>query len=58
MLAKQSTRARVVAKNGTLNTRADTDGKTHHFIKDFFITTLDMSWGWVFVMFAVGFFSR
>lgn len=47
-----------VAKNGALNTVALTDGKSHHFIKDIFITLLDTPWRYVFLLFAVGFFSR
>ena len=47
-----------MAKNGALNTVALTDGKSHHFIKDIFITLLDMAWRYVFLLFAVGFFSR
>ena len=58
MLAKQATRGRLVAKSGTVNTQSATDGKTHHFFKDFFITLLDLSWRWVFTLFAAGFFSR
>jgi hypothetical protein len=57
VIAKQTTRSRIVAKSGFLNTLASTEGKTHHFFKDIFITTLDMSWVYVFLMFAVGFFS-
>ncbi len=57
VLAKQATRNRLVAKSGYVNTMSATDGKTHHFFKDFFITLLDLSWRWVFALFAFGFFS-
>lgn len=55
VLAKQSTRNRIVSKNGTLNTMSAADGKRHHFLKDIFITMIDISWGWIFVVFATGF---
>ena len=48
----------LVAKNGALNTVASTDGKTHHFIKDIFITLLDTAWRYLFLFFASGFFIR
>ena len=57
VLAKQATRSRLVGKNGIVNTMSATDGKTHHFFKDFFITLLDLSWRWVFCLFAAGFLS-
>ena len=33
------------------------DGKTHKFFKDFFISLLDLSWKWIFVLFAAAFNS-
>ena len=57
VLAKQSTRNRIVAKNGTLNTVSNAGTKTHHFLKDFFITVLDLGWMWIFFFFAAAFFS-
>ena len=47
-----------MAKNGALNTVALTDGKSHHFIKDIFITLLDTAWRYLFLFFASGFFIR
>lgn len=57
VLAKQSTRNRIVAKNGALNTVSNAGTKTHHFLKDFFITVLDLGWMWIFFFFAAAFFS-
>lgn len=57
VLAKQATRNRIVAKNGAMNTLSTVEGKTHHFLKDFFISVLDMSWHWLLLFFATAFFS-
>eukprot|EP00095_Tigriopus_kingsejongensis_P004647 maker-scaffold29_size597861-snap-gene-3.9 protein:Tk04647 transcript:maker-scaffold29_size597861-snap-gene-3.9-mRNA-1 annotation:"g protein-activated inward rectifier potassium channel 3-like isoform x3" len=55
VLSKQSTRNRIVSKNGTLNTMSAAYGKRHHFLKDIFITMIDIGWGWIFVVFATVF---
>ena len=57
VLAKQATRNRLVAKNGNINTISTTDGNSHKFFKDFFITLLDLNWGTIFLLFATTFFS-
>lgn len=57
VLAKQATRNRLVAKNGNINTLSQSEGKTHKFFKDVFITLLDLSWAWIFMVFATAFFS-
>ncbi len=57
VLAKQATRNRLVGKSGAVNTMSALDGKTHHLFKDFFISLLDLSWRWVFCLFAAGFLS-
>ena len=57
VLAKQATRQRIIAKNGTVNTQSMADGKSHHYFKDFFITLIDLSWPWMFVLFATAFSS-
>lgn len=56
VLAKQSTRNRIVAKNGSLNTESHAGTKSHHFFKDFFTSVLDMGWSWIFFFFSAGFF--
>ncbi|CAB4058528.1 KCNJN [Lepeophtheirus salmonis] len=56
VLARQATRNRIVSKNGNINTIFTSEGKAHHFMKDFFISTLELSWTWTFFMFAFVFF--
>ena len=56
VIAKQSARNRIVFKNGHLNTVGSTEGKSFRFLKDFFVTILDLSWTWIFLMFAAAFF--
>ena len=56
VLARQATKNRIVAKNGFLNTVGSADGKKHKFFKDIFISLIDLNWGWIFLLFAAGFF--
>ena len=56
VLARQATKNRIVAKNGMLNTVGSADGKKHKFFKDIFISLIDLNWGWIFLLFAAGFF--
>ena len=55
VLARQSTKNRIVAKNGTLNTI--NEYHSTKFWKDIFITMIDLNWGWIFLVFASAFFS-
>ena len=55
VLARQSTKNRIVAKNGTLNTI--NEYHSSKFWKDIFITLIDINWGWIFLLFASAFFS-
>ena len=55
VLARQSTKNRIVAKNGQLNTI--NEYHSSKFWKDIFITLIDMNWGWIFLLFASAFFS-
>jgi len=55
VLARQSTKNRIVAKNGQLNTI--NEYVSTKFWKDIFITMIDMHWGWIFLVFASAFFS-
>ena len=55
VLARQSTKNRIVAKNGTLNTI--NEYHSAKFWKDIFITLIDVNWGWIFLLFASAFFS-
>ena len=55
VLARQSTKNRIVAKNGQLNTI--NEYVSTKFWKDIFITMIDMNWGWIFLVFASAFFS-
>lgn len=56
VLARQSTRNRIVGKNGGLNIINSAEGKSHKFFKDIFISIIDLNWGWIFFMFAAAFF--
>ena len=56
VLARQATKNRIVNKNGMLNTVGSADGKKHKFFKDIFISLIDLNWGWIFLLFAAGFF--
>ena len=56
VLARQSTRNRIVGKNGSLNIINSAEGKSHKFFKDIFISIIDLNWGWIFFMFAAAFF--
>ena len=55
VLARQSTKNRIVAKNGQLNTI--NEYHSAKFWKDIFITLIDVNWGWIFLLFASAFFS-
>ena len=55
VLARQSTKNRIVAKNGQLNTI--NEYHSSKFWKDIFITLIDINWGWIFLLFASAFFS-
>lgn len=55
VLSRQSTKNRIVAKNGQLNTV--NEYVSTKFWKDIFITMIDLHWGWIFVVFASAFFS-
>ena len=55
VLARQSTKNRIVAKNGTLNTT--NEYHSTKFWKDIFITLIDINWGWIFALFASAFFT-
>ena len=55
VLARQSTKNRIVAKSGALNTI--NEYHSTKFWKDIFITMIDMNWGYIFLIFASAFFS-
>uniref|UniRef100_A0A0K2T6V2 Uncharacterized protein n=1 Tax=Lepeophtheirus salmonis TaxID=72036 RepID=A0A0K2T6V2_LEPSM len=57
VLAEQATRNRIVAKNGYYNTIFSSKGKKWRLLKDFFTSSLDLSWFWIFFLFASAFFS-
>jgi len=54
----QSKRNRVVSKHGRLNTfvRPDEKEEQHRYLKDFFISAIDLSWSWTLFSFAASFF--
>ncbi len=59
VLVRQSARSRVVQKRGEINTVSPpslADGKSHRLFRDLFISILDLSWCWIFLLFAAGFF--
>ena len=58
VLSNVATRRRIVMKSGALNTETSSAeaGKSHRLFKDIFISILDLSWSWIFLMFAAAFF--
>ena len=50
-------RNRLVSKHGRINAYTRDDGQQNHrFLKDFFTSTIDMSWSVIFLGFAASFF--
>ena len=50
-------RNRLVSKHGRINAYTRDDGQQNHrFLKDFFTSTIDMSWSVIFLGFATSFF--
>merc|ERR550532_2765125 len=58
VLYAQSKRNRVVSKHGKLNTfvRSEEKEEQHRYLKDFFISMIDMSWSLTLCSFAASFF--
>ncbi len=55
VLARKSERRRIVLKDGGCNLEGIRGGKSHHLIRDFFITALRRSWWVIFACFAAAF---
>ena len=57
VLARQSTKNRICFKNGYLNTFTPSEeAQTHKFLQDIFVSMIDLSWAWIYVIFAAAFF--
>lgn len=54
----QTKKNRVVSKHGRINTARKDEKFTegHRFLKDFFTSMIDLTWGWTFFSFAASFF--
>ena len=54
-------RSRIISKNGELRTKIDSkeeDGLfSCKYIKDIFISTLNLNWFWIYMMFSAAFFG-
>ena len=55
VLSRKGERRRIVLKDGHFNLVGVTDGKSHRLLRDFFISSIHLSWSIIFTFFAAVF---
>ena len=58
MLSRSGERKRIMLKDGDVNLEGDSLGKTHRYLKDFFVSSIDLPWWAIVLCFALSFFAR